>query len=111
MDNRVCCGNDHYINDIVVQESVVGVGKVHAHLTKYGLETKETEDLDGGQLLGIAPHKSSSRYLHMSRGRLLVDIDLGIKGLTKQELFSLCGHLVGYYLVAGWLHIHCSFLK
>ena len=26
-------------------------------------------------------------------------------------MFLLCGRLVGHYPVAGWLHIHCSFLK
>ena len=47
----------------------------------------------------------------MCQGGHLVDIDLNMKGLTKQGLFSLCGRLVGHYHVAGWLHIHCSFLK
>ena len=111
LDNRVHRGTHHYIDDIVMQESVVGVGEVHAHLAKYGLETKEPEDLDGGKLLGIVLQKSSSGHLHISSGTPLVDIDLGMKGLTTRELFSLRGHLVGHYPIAGWLHIHCSFLK
>ena len=111
LDDRVRRGTDHYIDDIVVQESIVGVGEVRAHLTKYGLETKEPEDLDGGRLLGIALNKDSSGCLHMSRGTPLVDIDLDMTGLTKRGLFSLCGRLVGHYPVAGWLRIHCSFLK
>ena len=45
------------------------------------------------------------------KGNASADIDLGEKGLTKRELFSLCGRLVGHYPVAGWLHIDCSFLK
>ena len=111
LDDRVRHGTDHYIDDIVVQESTVGVGEIRAHLTKYGLETKEPEDLDGGRLLGIALNKDSSGCLHMSRGAPLVDIDLNMMGLTKRGLFSLCGRLVGHYPVAGWLRIHCSFLK
>ena len=111
LDNRVHRGTDHYIDDIVVQESVVGVGEVRAHLIKYGLEMKEPEDLDGGRLLGIALTKDSRGHLHMSRGTPLVDINLNMKGLTKRELFSLCGRLVGQYPVAGWLRIYCSFLK
>ena len=47
----------------------------------------------------------------MSRGTPLVDIDLNMTGLTKWGLFSLCGRLVGHYPLAGWLRIHCSFLK
>ena len=66
-----------------MQESVVVVGEVCAHLTKYWLEMKEPEDIDGCWLLGIALHKDYSRHLHMSRGKPLVDIDLGMKGLTK----------------------------
>ena len=72
LDDRVCCRTDHYINDIVVQESVVGVGEVRAHLIKYGLETKEPEELNGGQLLGIALRKDSSGHLCMSRGMPLL---------------------------------------
>ena len=37
----------------------------------------------------------------MSKGAPLIDIDLGMTGLTKQELFPLCGQLVGHYPVAG----------
>ena len=40
LDDRVRHGTDHYIDDIVVQKSEVGVDEVCAHLTKYGLETK-----------------------------------------------------------------------
>ena len=101
LDDRVCRGTDHYIKDMVVQETVVGVGEVSTHLTKYGLVTKELEDHDGGWLLGIALHKDSSGRLHMSRGMLLIDIDLSRTGLTKQELLSLCGWLVGHYPGAG----------
>ena len=111
LDDRVHRGTDHYIDDIVMQQSVVGVDEVRAHLIKYGLETKEPEDLNGGRLLGIALRKDSSGHLCMSRGTPLADVDLGVKGLTKRELFSLCGRLVGHYPVAGWLRIHCSFLK
>ena len=111
LDDRVHRGTDRYIDDIVVQESVVGVGEVCAHLAKYGLEAKEPEDLDGGQLLGIALRRDSRGHLHMSGGRPLADVNLDMKGLTKQELFSLCGCLIGQYPVARWLCIHCSFLK
>ena len=111
LDDRVHRGTDHYIDDIVVQESVVGEGEVRAHLAKYALEMKEPEDLDGGRLLGIALRRDSRGHLHMSRRTPLADVDLDMKGLTKRELFSLCGHLIGHYPVAGWLCIHCSFLK
>ena len=31
--------------------------------------------------------------------------------MTKRQLFSLCGKLVGHYPVAGWLRIACSYLR
>ena len=31
--------------------------------------------------------------------------------LSKRELFSICGKLVGHYPVAGWLRLACSFVK
>lgn len=31
--------------------------------------------------------------------------------LIKQELFSVCGKLVGYYPVFGWLWTECCFIK
>ena len=65
LDERVRRGTDHYIDYIVVQESVVSVEEVRAHLAKYGRETKEPENLDGGRLLGIALHKHSSGHLQM----------------------------------------------
>ena len=31
--------------------------------------------------------------------------------MTKRQVFSLCGKLVGHYPVAGWLRVACSFVK
>ena len=31
--------------------------------------------------------------------------------VTKRQLFSICGKLVGHYPVGGWLRVACSFLK
>ena len=53
LDDRVCRRTDHNFDDIVVRESIVGVGEVCARLTKYGLEMKEPEDLDGGRFYWV----------------------------------------------------------
>jgi len=95
----------------VVQESVVGAEEVRKHLAKYGLETKESESLDGGRLLGIALKSDSGGELRMMRATVLSEIHLEPKSLTKHGLFSLYGQLVDHYPVAGWLRMHCSFLK
>ena len=31
--------------------------------------------------------------------------------LSRRQLFSICGKLVGHYPVASWLRVTCSFLK
>ena len=40
-DDRVRRAANHYIDDIVLQESVADAETVRRHLAKYGLETKE----------------------------------------------------------------------
>jgi len=54
IDDRVRRATEYDIDDIVVQGSFVGAEEVRKHLTKYELETKEPESLDGYGLLGIA---------------------------------------------------------
>ena len=110
LDERVCRGTDHYIDDIVVQESIISAQELREHLSNYGLESKEPEGLDGGRLLGVALQKGPSGHLMMSRGSPLPELNLGDR-LTKRGLFSLCGRLVGHYPVAGWLRPCCSYLK
>jgi len=48
LDDHVRRATDHYIDNIVVQESIAGAKKVHQHLAKYRLETKEPFGLNGG---------------------------------------------------------------
>ena len=33
------------------------------------------------------------------------------KDMSRRELFSLCGLLVGHYPVAGWLRVACAYVK
>lgn len=35
----------------------------------------------------------------------------GVESLTRRELFSACGRIVGHYPVCGWLRVACSFMK
>lgn len=111
MDDTVCRATDHYIDDILVQESVASASRVREHLHCYGLESKEPASLDGGRVLGIALKKASNGHLVMSRGTKLSSYVSETSEITKRGLFSLCGRLTGHYPVAGWLRPHCSFLK
>ena len=31
--------------------------------------------------------------------------------VSRKELFSVCGKLVGHYPIVGWLRVACSYLK
>ena len=110
-DERIRSATDHYIDDIVVRESVVSAQELREHLRRFGFVTKEPEGLDGGRVLGIALAKGRDGHLRMSRGTPLSEISSDLSGLTKRGLFSLCGRLTGHYPVVGWLRPHCSYLK
>jgi len=111
LDDHVCQAMDHYIYNIVVQETIASAEEVCHHVAKYGLKTKEPFGLNGGRLLGIALKQDSHGALQMSRTTPLTDISADFVRLTKRELFFLCGRLVGQYPVARWLQPQCSFLK
>lgn len=110
LDEAVRRGTDHYIDDIMVQESIVSAERVREHLLSYGLVSKVPESLDGGRVLGIALKQVASGDMKMSRGAALPPLSM-CEALTKRELFSLCGRLTGHYPVASWVRPHCSLLK
>ena len=110
-DERVKRGTDHYIDDILVARRILSPEEVRVHLQKYGLVTKEPENLDGGRVLGIAVKKDTNGVLQMSRGAEIPTMGMVGEKLTKRGLFSVCGKLTGHYPIAGWLRPCCSYLK
>ena len=103
-------GTDHFMDDIIVQENIVTAAEVAAHLQRYGLETKPPEPLDGGRVLGLQLKRDDRGDLQFSRGNEVPTADLQ-SGLTRRELFSICGRLVGHYPVCSWLRVACSYIK
>ena len=108
LDATVAAGTDHYVDDIIVNESVVSVERVKQHLTEYGLESKDPEPLDGARVLGL---RVSQRNGDVVWRRDNVLPELSGEVCTRRELFSVCGRLVGHYPRAGWLRVACAFLK
>ena len=107
-DEEVKKGTDHYIDDIWVNESVVGVDKVRQLLLKYGLVTKEPEPLSDTRVLGLRVRDpGDGKFVWCRDG----EIPVLSERVTKRELFSVCGKLLGHYPVAGWLRTACSFVK
>lgn len=109
-DEHVRKGTDSYIDDIIVNEEIVSAEEVVKHLACYGLETKAPEGLDGGRVLGLALTRDRNDRLSFGRGNTLPDL-VGVESLTRRELFSACGKIVGHYPVCGWLRVACSFIK
>ena len=104
-------GTDHFMDDIIVQESIVTAEEVAEHLQRYGLETKPPEPLDGGRVLGLQLGRDGRGTLQFSRGNEIpAAADLS-SGLTRRQLFSICGRLVGHYPVCNWLRVACSYIK
>lgn len=109
LDERIDAATDHYVDDIILDESVVSTEEVVAHLTKHGLCVKEPEVLASARVLGLQMVEEDGR-LRWRRGNSLEDPDWSLR-MTRRQLFSLAGQLVGHYPKAGWLRIACSFVK
>lgn len=97
-----------YTDDIIVDESIASAQSVVKHLMKYGLRAKDPVSLDDGMALGLKIHRDQNGRLVYLRGN---EIPVVSENMTKRQLFSLCGKLVGHYPVAKWLRIACSYIK
>jgi len=107
MDRKVDEATDSYIDDIIVDESKVCARSVAQHLRKFGLESKEPEALDGCRVLGLNVTKEKGVYV-WRRSNILPVVS---NEMTKREVFSICGKLVGHYPICGWLRVACSYVK
>lgn len=107
-DETVAAGTDHYIDDIIVDETVVSAAHVKQHLQRYGLVAKEAVPLDGARVLGLKVARSNGA-LTWRRDNVLPDVTA--QPCSRRELFSVCGRLVGHYPQAGWLRVACAFMK
>lgn len=99
---------DHYVDDIVVDTELVDIGKVVELLSQYGLITKSPETLNGARVLGLQLIEKDSRLLWRRGREVLQSVE---EKMSRRELFSICGRLVGHYPICGWLRVACSFLK
>ena len=107
-DEKVKAATNSYIDDILVDETEVKSSDVVDHLKEFGLNTKPPEPLEGGAALGLRIGRDKLGRLVFSRGNEIPEV----KGdLSRRELFSVCGKLVGHYPIAGWLRVACSYVK
>ena len=107
-DDAVKRATSSYIKyDVLVEETEVTVEKVRDHNT-YGLTTKPSESFENGRALGLKLWQNKAGKLMFGRGNKIPEV---MDDLTKQELFTVCGKLVGHYPIVGWLRTACCFIK
>lgn len=74
------------------------------HLKEFGLTTKPPELLGGGAVLGFKLKRGKMSELVFRRGKIVLQVT---GEMVRWELFSVCGKLLGHYLIAGWLQPAC----
>ncbi|XP_068224554.1 uncharacterized protein [Palaemon carinicauda] len=90
-----------------VTDVCTSADEVIRHLNTFGLITKLPESLNGGAALGLQLQRVGGELMFQRGNKVPKVADM----LTRRELFSVCGTLVGHYPIAGWLRIACSYIK
>ncbi|XP_029636193.1 uncharacterized protein LOC115211658 [Octopus sinensis] len=106
--DRVKRATNSYIDDILVDETVMPATEVIGHLKSFGLIAKPPEAMERGAALGLKLWRDKAGVLVFRRGNEVPELGAS---MSRWELFSVCGKLVGHYLIAGWLQTACSFIK
>ena len=107
-DKRVCHGTSSYIDDILVDETVVEADIVVWHLQCFGLQAKPPERMgaQGGiHVLGVHVDENGG----WKKDGVLPGMTE--KGLMRRQVDSLVGEWLGHFPVAGWLHAACGHLQ
>ena len=95
---------DSYIDDIMVDVTKIALSDVPQPLLS--ITAKSPQSLDGGAALGLKLMNKTGKLM-FRRGNEIPEIG----EISRRELFSICGKLLGHYPVAGWLRLACSYVK
>ena len=108
LNDKVRAGTSSYMDDILVDETIVNAETVRRHLKQYGLIAKEAAELPGNRVLGLRISEGKDGNLIWGRGKEIPTLK---DKITRREIYSWCGKVAGYYPVAGWLRCATSVLK
>ena len=109
--SRIKKATSHYIDDILVDLQICSLQEVQAHLSQFGLECKPPEEFSSSKVLGLQLFNNGDG-VKWKRGNQLPSVDsVESRKLTRRDVFSVCGRIVGHYPVAGWLRTQYSLLK
>ena len=67
-EQNVRAATNSYVDDILVDETILTAHEVVVHLRKFGLATKTPESLEGGTALGLRLERSRGGELFFKRG-------------------------------------------
>ena len=98
----------NYIDDLFVNEKGVECGKVSQHLIRWGLEAKEPEKLgspNGVRVLGLRVDPN----LNWVRDGDVPSVKES--RMSRRDVHSFVGELLGHYPRAGWLRVACAFIQ
>ena len=97
-----------YIDDVYVNKNVASSRRVKEHLEHFGLVYKALEPLqDRVNVLGL--HISGDgEKLRWRRGSDFLEVPPVI---TCRSTFSMCGKLVGHFLICSWLRVAEAAIK
>ena len=108
-DPKVRAGTSAYVDDIMVNETIVTAEEVGDHLRRFGLESKPPETVDQGmRTLGMRVGQQDGAVMWGRDGELP---QRGEGTMTRRELFSWGGKVLGHYPVCGWLRPAVAYLK
>ena len=108
LNETMSSATSSYIDDIIISENEIKAEDVIAHLKLFGLVSKPLERLGsnaGVRVLGLRVDGN----LHWTRDGTLPQIEED--RLTRRQLHSRVGELVGHFPVAGWLRPACAALQ
>jgi len=108
---KVKAATSHYIDDILVDQRLCSLNEVQAHLIRFGLECKPPDEFCSSKVLGLQLIRDGSEVKWKRGNQLPQAAELNDRKLTRRDVFSICGRIVGHYPVAGWSRVQCSLLK
>ena len=107
-DHMIKSATSAYVDDILINENRVPASRVQQHFLDYGLVSKDLVRLrNRARVLGLQVWEKDGT-LRWKRGSQIPEIP---NRLTHRSIFSLCGKLVGYFPVCGWLRVAAAFIK
>ena len=97
-----------YVDDLLVDETVVSAEAVMNHFARFGLQCKPpVRAADGARMLGLRVFRTADG-LQWRRDNA---VDSPPVRITRRAVFSWCGQLVAHLPLCGWLRPAAAWMK